>query len=211
MASRSSSRLPRPPLAPAQPVATVRTPELEPSCTFVEIFSPAFDPNSVLLRRLCFLNDDKSKYVSVGFYPAQNYLPLVEFGGAKLLRMLLTSDHVALMAERLPALVEAMCQNEQHRFISDDGAFRINTTGSYRVARVTLDKQYLSFKLHELRNLLFVLYMIRNQLLVYTEASSDVQYYVNTAMTSDNYIEPAPTASPHVIYRQLFEELKSPV
>ena len=61
--------------------------------------------------------------------------------------MLLTSDHVAMMAERLPALVEAICQNEQHRFISDDGAFRINT-GSYRVASVILDKQYLSFKLH---------------------------------------------------------------
>ena len=207
MASRGSRR---PPLAPP-PAPTVRAPELDPSCTFVEIVSPAFDPNRVLLRRLFFLNDEKSKYVSVGFYPAQNYLPLVEFGGAKLLPMLLTSDHVAIMAERLPALVEAMCQNEQHRFISDDGAFRINTTGSYRVARVTLDKQYLSFKLHELRNLLFIFYMIRNQLLMYAEASGDVLSYVNAAMTSDNYIEHAPTASPHVIYRQLFEELKSPV
>ena len=52
--------------------------------------------------------------------------------------------------------------------------------------------------------------MIRNQLLVYTEASSNVQSYANAAMTWDNYIEPAPTASPHVIYGQLFEELKSP-
>jgi hypothetical protein len=52
--------------------------------------------------------------------------------------------------------------------------------------------------------------MIRNQLLMYAEASGDVLSYVNAAMTSDNYIEPAPTAPPHVLYRQLFEELKSP-
>ena len=61
--------------------------------------------------------------------------------------MLLTFDYVALKAERLPALLVAMCQNEQHRFLSDYGAFRIITTVSYRVARVNLDKQYLSFKL----------------------------------------------------------------
>ena len=124
-------------------------------CTYVEVVSPAFDPNRVLLRRIFFLNNDKSKYVLVGFYPAQNYQPLVEFGGAKLLPMLLTSDYVAAMAERLPGLVEAMCQNEQHQYRPGDKDFTMNTTGSYRVARVTLDKRYLSFKLHELRNLLY--------------------------------------------------------
>jgi len=46
---------------------------------------PAFDPSRVLLRRLFILNDDKSRYVSVGFYPAHNYQPLVEFGGTRIL------------------------------------------------------------------------------------------------------------------------------
>jgi len=87
----------------------------------------------------------------------------------------------------------------------------MNTTGSYRVARVTFDKHWLSFKLHELRNLLYMVYMITNKLLMYTEALSDVQAYVHAAMASENYVEPAPTASISVIYRQLFEELKSPV
>jgi len=76
---------------------------------------------------------------------------------------------------------------------------------------VILNKHYLSFKQHELRNLLYIFYMIRNQLLMYTEELSDVQSYVNAAMASDNYVEPAPTVSPYIIYRQLFEELKSPV
>jgi len=39
----------------------------------------------------------------------------------------------------------------------------------------------------------------------------DVLAYVNSAMPSDIYVDPAPTASRSIIYRQLFEELKSPV
>ena len=89
--------------------------------------------------------------------------------------------------------------------------FLINTTGSYRVARLTLNKHVLSFKQHELRNLLYIFYMVRKQLLMYTEALSDVQSYVNAAMASDSYVEPTPTASKSTIYRQIFEELKTPV
>jgi hypothetical protein len=114
----------RRPFAPTQP--TVRAPELDP-CTYVEVVSPAFDSNRVLLRRVFFLNDDKSKYISVGFYTAQNYQTLVEFGGAKRLPILLTSDYVAAMAERLPALVEAICRNERHQFWSEDKAFRMKS------------------------------------------------------------------------------------
>ena len=55
--------------------------ELEPTtiCTYWPN-NPAFDPKRVLLRRLFFINDVRTKYVSVGFYPARNYLPLLEFG-----------------------------------------------------------------------------------------------------------------------------------
>jgi hypothetical protein len=59
-----------------------------------EQFNPAFDPNKVLLRRVCFINDENSKYVSVGFYPAKNYQPLVEFGDAKILPITLTDQRV---------------------------------------------------------------------------------------------------------------------
>ena len=43
------------------------------------------------------------------------------------------------------------------------------------------------------------------------EALIDIQAYVNAAIASDNYVEPAPKASRSIIYRQMFEELKSPV
>ena len=42
--------------------------------------NPAFDQKRVLLRRLFFINEDLTKYVSVGFYPARDYLQLVELG-----------------------------------------------------------------------------------------------------------------------------------
>jgi hypothetical protein len=41
---------------------TRRAPDLDP-CSYVEIVSPAIDPNRELLHRVFFLNDDKSKYV----------------------------------------------------------------------------------------------------------------------------------------------------
>ena len=41
-------------------------------CTYWPV-NPAFDPKRVLLRRMFFINEDKTKYVSVGFYPARDY------------------------------------------------------------------------------------------------------------------------------------------
>jgi len=42
--------------------------------------SSAFDPQRVLLRRIFFIKSDRTKYVSVGFYPSRDYQLLVEFG-----------------------------------------------------------------------------------------------------------------------------------
>ena len=54
--------------------------QLEASiCTYYPAI-PAFEPKNVLLRRLFFINEDRTKYVSVGFYPARDFQPLVEFG-----------------------------------------------------------------------------------------------------------------------------------
>ena len=60
-----------------------------------------------------------------------------------------------------------------------------------------------------MRTLQYIFHMITNQLYMYAEALSEVQAYVNTKMASCNYIEPAANASKSIIYRQLFDELKS--
>jgi len=104
-----------------------------------------------------------------------------------------------------------MCRNEHFQWRSEDKVFGMNGTGSYGVARLTLDKHWISFKVHELRNLQYIFYMIKNQLLMCTEALGDFQAYVNAGMASGNYVEPTPTASKSIIYSQPFEELKSPL
>jgi len=45
--------------------------------------SPGFDPHRVLLRRLFFINSHRTKHVSLGFFPARDYQPLVEFGAIR--------------------------------------------------------------------------------------------------------------------------------
>ena len=55
-------------------------PELD---TCLDVVSTALaNSNRGLLRRVFFIAEDKSKFVSLGFYPARGYQPLAEFGGA---------------------------------------------------------------------------------------------------------------------------------
>ena len=73
----------------------------------------AFDPHSVLLRRHFFINGDKMKYVSDGFYPARESQPVVEFGaigrgGSK--SFILTDKQAYTLAECLPKLHESLCK-----------------------------------------------------------------------------------------------------
>jgi len=170
--------------------------------------SPTFDLHRVLLSRVFLLNDEKSTYVSVGFYPAHNYQPLVEFGGTRIQPLFLPADCVTIVVERLPSLVEVMCRNEHFVWSSKDKDFKMHSTKVYRTSRITRNKQGISLKL---RTLQYILHIIMNQLSMYTEALGDVHAYVNTTITSCNYIEPTPSASKSINYRQVFDELKSPV
>jgi len=141
-----------------------------------------------MLRRVFFIAEDKSKYVSVGFYPARGYQPLAEFGGAKKLPLLLNAQQLQIMADNIAALCDALSTNEH--FAKKDGDFKMTTTGSYRVARVYLGKQYLSFTYKELRNLTYIMYMIQNQMTFYIGAMTDVMAYIDTAHSSATYLEP---------------------
>jgi len=67
--------------------------------------STAFDHQPVVLRRLFFINSDRTQYVSVGFYPARDYQPLLEFGairrgGSK--SIVLKDEHIDTLADCLP-------------------------------------------------------------------------------------------------------------
>jgi hypothetical protein len=145
--------------------------------------------------------------VSVGYYPTKNYQPFVKLGGAKEAPPILNEKHVRIMAEHLPHLCEAMC-NDEH-YSCKDGDFRMNTTGSYRFARVHLGRQHMECKLHELRYVSYIFFMVRNQLTFYMAALNDVIAFVHSAQSSTSFVEPPATANKSINYFQFFEELKA--
>jgi len=139
-------------LSEATPAKLIRLPDFDTCNFYVENVNLAFDPKRVLLRRLFFIDEDKTAYVSVGFYPTRDYQPFVELGsvnksGSTVL--ILDDRQVTKMAQCLPTICEAMCDNKQYG--CKEGVFRMNTTGSYRTARIYLDKQYISLKLVDLQ------------------------------------------------------------
>jgi hypothetical protein len=119
----------------------------------------------------------------------------------------LTEQHVATMAQHLPRLCESMCDDEQYQW--KDGMFRLTTIGSYKAARLYLDKKYINYKLHELRYLLNMFHVIQNKLTTCTFAMPDVMAYSITALTSTTYVEPTRDMSPNILYPNLYEELKT--
>jgi len=72
------------------------------------------------------------------------------------------------MAESLPKLCEAMCDNEtqDHR----DGVFRLSTTGKNRIARLHMDNHYITLELQELCYSLNMFHVVQNQLNSYIAA-----------------------------------------
>jgi hypothetical protein len=130
-------------------VSDRRVPSPDTCNNFVESISPTFDPCWVLLRHLYFINDDRTRYVSVWVYPARNYQPLVEFGASGNKPITLTEQHMATMALHLPQLCEAMCNDEHYRCL--EGDFKMLATGGYKTARLYLGKRYSIYKLQDLR------------------------------------------------------------
>jgi len=170
-----------------QPRKLVRPPEFDPCNFYVEVVNPAFDPKRVLLRGLFFINVDRTRYVSVGFFPTRDYQPFLEFGTVKNngpTFIILNDQQVNKMAECLPIICESICGNEQ--YVYKDGDFRLNSTGNYRVARLYLEKRYISLRLADLQYLQRMFHVVQNQLNVYTLSLRDVLSYVILALTSAN-------------------------
>ena len=191
-----------------QPPTTVEAPVLD-ECTYViaEHLSPEFDPNRVLLRRTFFVNPEKSKYVSVAFYPIKNYTPLVEFGGARLKPITLMKQHVDTLFAHLDKLYGELCNGGQ--YLVKDGDFKITTTGANRVARLTIGNQTVNLKLNEVRYLLGMFHIIRDQLDLFLHAQNDLMMYVTNALSSVVYVQPTSNLTHITNFVQLFEELKA--
>jgi hypothetical protein len=135
----------------SQPDTVAAAPTSDTCTLVVENISPHFDPKRVLLRRTFFTNDKRSRYVSVGLYPIQNYQPLVELRGAKIKPVTLTEHQVTTLAIHLPRMCQKLCTDGS--FHVKDGDFTLKTTATNRVAKLTVAKQSINLKLEELRYL----------------------------------------------------------
>jgi hypothetical protein len=161
-----------------------------------------FDPKRVLLRRTFFINKDYSKYISVGFYPARDYQLLVENGAHKKRPLLVPQHHLRTFAEHLPRLCDAVCREEHYFCVG--GAFKLFTAGSYRTAKISLDKQLLYLNLGELRYLSHMIHVVHNQQLLYLHAQPDVMTCAAAALANTEYVEPSTSANKAIIYPQLY-------
>ena len=61
--------------------------------------------------------------------------------------LILDDRQVNKMVEFLPRISESMCGNKQYGCKEVD--LRLNTRGSYRIARLYLDKQYINLRLRD--------------------------------------------------------------
>ena len=107
--------------------------DLEPTniCSFWPN-NPAFDQKWVLFRRLIFINEYRTKYVSFGLKPAHDYLPLFQFGvvlrGCGPKTLILSNEQVDALADALPKLRDILCSGETsvgYRSC-ESGAFRLD-------------------------------------------------------------------------------------
>ena len=137
--------------------------------------TPAFaDPKRVLLRRVFFVDGDRTKYVSVGFYPNRDYRPQVEFGAVKRNKktvLVVVDQYVATLAAILPRICESMCANEL--YVHKDGDFKLTATRAGGIARMYLHDEYISLTLAELWNLSAMFHVVQMQLDAYNNTMAD--------------------------------------
>ena len=160
----------------------------------------------VLLRRVFFLNEEKTRYVSVGFYPSENYRVLVEFGGPRIVPIRLAEQHVRTLMEALPALCDAMrcCK----LFTRKDGAFRIRSSRGHNCARLYHGKRSVGVGLADLRYMATMLHVVETLQNQYILAQADVMSYAYSALSSMIFAVPQRTSECPIPYDQLCVERK---
>ena len=92
-----------------------------------------------MLRRLFFVDGDRTKYVSVGFYATRDNRPQVEFVVVKRNKttvLVLVDQYIATLVAILPRICECMCANDP--YVHKDGDFRLTGTRAGGIARMYL-------------------------------------------------------------------------
>jgi hypothetical protein len=207
---RAASQPPTPTYAEAVVNGPSEPPTAVDSCTYTEgSVDLLFDPKRVLLRFVYFLNPEKTKYISVGFYPGRNYQPLVEIGSPQSTLIILTDQHVNTLSQHLTAQVDALWRGEFYNVLDCDLAIHSASPYNAILSLGTRKQRKTMFtKLNDLRYLAYIFPLVEDQLIKHNETLPDVKSYVLTALHSTSYLEPPSTASRNVLY-QLYQEIKT--
>ena len=144
-------------------------------------------------RKMVICRSDSTRRVIISLW--SNLLGLVFYRSSCL-------PTVNIVAERLPGLVEAICRIEIFVRRYEDKVFRINCTGSYRIARFTHDKNWISIEVHGLRTLQYIFRMITNTLVMYT-GIGQCSRLCKGRNGLFSYVEGTPTASKSYIQLSL--------
>jgi len=151
------------------------------TCTYWAA-NPAFDPQEILLRHLFIINEDRSKYVSVGFYTARDYTLLVEFGAIKTGRsklLILADEQVETLVGCLPSISDSMCIGRDRVIIKCEiGNFRLRAPRRHGLARLYVGTEYISLTQPDIAYLVRVFHIVRQQLRNYIIALPDVLPYL---------------------------------
>jgi hypothetical protein len=100
----------------------------KPTHTRRKVVAPS--PETVLHRRIYFLNTDRTRFISIGYYPDRNYEPHIEIGGVKC-GVILTPYYFTKLVNHLPKLTENLCNKQQYR--CNEETFRLRLLDSKRV------------------------------------------------------------------------------
>jgi len=158
-----------------------------------------------------FINEEKTKYVSLGYYPARDYQPLVEFGAIRrgVCKCLILADkHVAALADCLTSIRDSMCFGGDRVFIKCEGGnFRLHTPKRHGSARLFVGTEYITMAQPDMDYLVRGFPILQQQLRENITAMPDVLSYVTSSLASTSFVEPPPNASTLINYHRLYEEL----
>ena len=138
------------------------------------------------------LFDPKIKYISVGFYPARNYQPMLEIGTLKSAPIILTDQHVKTLSDHLPGQFGALWRRDFYNLM--DGEFAMHSASPFNTAILTVGKKKnrksVFIKLKDLRCLAYIFPLVENQLVKYTEAMPDMMNFVLATLNSTSCVDP---------------------
>jgi hypothetical protein len=117
-------------------------PGLQPSPGYLPVHNAPGPLGSTFpLSSVFFIDDEKSRCVSVGLYPAQDYKIKVEFGGSRIQSKNLTGLHVKTLAEHFSEIYDAMYLGKRYNYKDDE--FKLECSGNDSSARMYLTSDSL--------------------------------------------------------------------